>query len=744
MNKRHLAMVACITITAFTTLTLLAQPDDKAVAPAKAVKVALLPIKEVVLTNSGLGYFKREGVVDGSARVELKVNEEDVNDLILTMLVSDPNGKSPTITLENRAPADLTLKAFKIDVTENPTVGQLLGQVRGEEVKVAFGENKSITGRVVSVTTRKETKEVDNPGDVNLKSFITTNSSDSEILTLLTADGLTAIPVAKLTSTKFLSTEVQAEFTKVLLAMAAARGEAKKTVTIDLPDAGKRPVSLSYIADAPIWKPTYLLVLQGDKAKIIAQAAIENISEDDWDQVRLKLVNSRPVTYKMNLYDPLFVPREYVEPRMYASLRPPMYQASQMGSGFGQGGFGGGNLGVGGGALGVGGGGSAAAFQQNLGVFGQSLSSIGFTIGGSPGIVRGTTRHLLYGQRYKLEPSKPVDALTAKASDAQSSAKQPELGAPVEYVITEPLTLPRFKSAIVTLFTDTIETQPISIYNAAILDKHPMQGIRLVNKSKQVLTEGPVAVYENDQVAGQATLPDLRPNESRLLSYAVDLNTRVDENFDGGTTTPVSKAIRTGQYVSTVRKRDSLTFLVKNSSNQAKVVWVTVPMRVDWKLIAPAKPIEQTANLYRFEVKVPANTTEKLTVIQEKDEVTTRELAKLEDTTLDEELKATSTPPNVKAALAKIKLAKTTLDENNKVLKIETTAMELIITEQTRLRANIEKVPMASEVYKRYLKKFDEQETELETRQAKTKEITAKQAKLKAELEELLKSLSAE
>jgi hypothetical protein len=364
MNKRHLAAVVSIGITAFTTLALLAQPDDK-LAPAKAIKVALLPIKSVVLTNSGLGYFRREGVIDGPTRVELKVIEEDVNDLILTLLVNDPNGKSPMITLENRAPADLTLKAFKIDVTENPTVGQLLSQVRGEEVKVAFGENKSITGRVVSVTTRKETKEVDRNDDLNPKSVVTTTSSDSEILTLLTADGLTAIPIAKLTSTKFLSAEVQAEFTKVLLAVAAARGEAKKTVTIDLPDAGKRPVSLSYIADAPIWKPTYRLVLQGEKAKLIAQAAIENISEDDWEQVRLKLVNSRPVTYKMNLYDPLFVPREYVEPRMYASLRPPMYQASQMGSGFGQGGFGGGMGGFGGG------------LNQNLAVFGGNSSNLG-------------------------------------------------------------------------------------------------------------------------------------------------------------------------------------------------------------------------------------------------------------------------------------------------------------------------------------------------------------------------------
>jgi hypothetical protein len=741
MNNRHLAAVVSIAFTAFTTLALLAQPDDKTALAAKPLVVTTLPIKNVVLTNSGLGYFKREGVIDGPTRVELKVIEEDVNDLILTLLVNDPKGKSPTILLENRAPADLTLKAFKIDVTENPTVGQLLSQVRGEEVKVVYGENKSITGRVVSVTTRKETKEVDRNDELNPKSVVTSTSSDSEMLTLLTADGLTAIPVAKLTSTKFLNAEVQAEFTKVLLAVAAALGEAKKTVTIDLPGVGKRPVSLSYIADAPIWKPTYRLVLEGDKAKLIAQAAIENISEDDWDQVRLKLVNSRPVTYKMNLYDPLFVPREYVEPRMYASLRPPMYQASQMGSGVGQmgqlGQLGGGNLGVGGGAFGFGGGAGAIGFVSGAGLNASSMSN--------NKIERATTRQLLYGQRSDgTTPEGDPNAEAPPRRDVQSVDKARGLGSPVEYTIADPLTLPRFKSAIVTLFTDTIETQPISIYNATILEKHPMQGMRLVNKSKQVITEGPVAVYQNDQLVGQATLPDLTANESRLLSFGVDLDVQVLR--DGGTnsvsTDPIK--IHTGQISRQITTKDTISYTVINSSKQAKNVWISVPIREKWTLLNTVKPIEQSASFYRFEVKVAANSTEKFSVVEQNVQIELKDYTKLSDSELLENIIAKTTTAKVREALQTYRNLRMALIEVEYQVKLDTQAIEEITKEQTRLRANIEKVPMTSDVYKRYLKKFDDQETEVETRQAKIKEFNLKKTKLKAELEEMLKSLSAE
>jgi hypothetical protein len=359
-------------------------------------------------------------------------------------------------------------------------------------------------------------------------------------------------------------------------------------------------------------------------------------------------------------------------------------------------------------------------------------------------IVRATTRQLLYGERTKVEPSKPVVPNIEKAIETLRGGKQPELGAPVEYAITEPLSLPRFKTAIVTMFTDTIESQSISIYNGQLMERHPMQGLRLTNTSKQSLSEGPVALYQNEQLIGQAILPDLNPGEYRLLSYAVDLSARVEVKHDGISVTPVSKAIRTGNYISVNRQRDTSTFSVGNSSAQPKVVWVTVPKLPNWKLIAPAKPVETTASYYRFEVKVAANATEKLTVVQELDQETVSALTNLDDKLMEEELKSTSTPPNVKAALAKIKLAKQTLLENDMAVKAEATAIELINTEQTRLRANIEKVPMASEVYKRYLKKFDEQETELETRQGKVKELTTKQTKLRAELNSLLKELKVE
>ena len=56
-----------------------------------------------------------------------------------------------------------------------------------------------------------------------------------------------------------------------------------------------------------------------------------------------------------------------------------------------------------------------------------------------------------------------------------------------------------------------------------------------------------------------------------------------------------------------------------------------------------------------------------------------------------------------------------------------------ITDDQTRLRANLEKMPPTSAAYKRYLEKFDQQETEIEKLQA---DIKAKQASVKAQTKE--------
>jgi hypothetical protein len=142
-----------------------------------------LPLSELILYSSGVGYFQRDGQVEGKAAVELQFKVDDINDLLKSMVVQDlDGGQVSTVTYGSRDPLTKTLKSFGIDLTSNPTMGQLLDQLRGEQVEVL--RPSPLKGRILGVEKKTE------PADAN-------KTSETEYLNLLTDDGLQSLPMTQ-------------------------------------------------------------------------------------------------------------------------------------------------------------------------------------------------------------------------------------------------------------------------------------------------------------------------------------------------------------------------------------------------------------------------------------------------------------------------------------------------------------------------------------------------------------------
>ena len=741
-------------------LPLFGQPGGDAPVP-DAPKAVKLPLTRVVLFNAGIGYFERAGTVDGPSKLNLKVNEEDINDLILTLMVNDPNGTARAVTYDNRAPAEITLKAFSIDLTENPSIGNLLHQVRGEKVEITEMSGSVVSGSIVSVI-KPEPKIVSSalPGE-ELKTTVIPAAEGSEQVSLLSEDGLVTVALAKVKKVKFTKPELQAEFKKALEALANARGASTKSVGVTFPGKGARKVSVGYVTEAPLWKPTYRLMLSDGAPKIAGYAAVENTTDEDWENVKVKLVSGRPMTFTMDLYDPLFIPRPMVEQELYASLKPPVYQGpamQQMGGvlgnlggalgiqGGGQGGFGGGQGGFGGGQ-----GGGGGFSGNNLGVGGGVLGQYGIQGGGfgnySNGLARPSVRSLL-GNRidhatYRSRattPSAPAGASMLPAT----AGKGANLGESFEYQVLEPVSLPRFKSALLPILNESIEMERISLFTKGVLETHPLKGLRLKNTSKQFIAQGPVTVFEGDTVAGQARLADLKPGDSRLLSYAIDLDVMMEATGSQSATKTLSLKIIAGEIVALERYRSTNAYTALNKSAEPRTIWITQAVKKDWKLIAPAKAIERTADLQRFELKVPAAATAKLDVIEEDDVKVISTFAGSSDDQFKKFLKMDVASPAVKAAIEKVREAMTAPRLTEIAIADEEAALKTINEAQARMRSNLAVADKSSDVYKRYLKKFDDQETEIEKRQAKISELSKLKLKLAKEFKAMVEALNAE
>src|SRR3954447_24178680 len=117
-------------------------PPPRAGAAEKAQaepSAAQLPIGRVALFSSGVGYFQREGTVEGEARVDLSFPVSDINDLIKSMVLRDlDGGHVSAVSYDSNAPIERTLKSFAVNLTGNPSFEALLNQARGEKVEVAL------------------------------------------------------------------------------------------------------------------------------------------------------------------------------------------------------------------------------------------------------------------------------------------------------------------------------------------------------------------------------------------------------------------------------------------------------------------------------------------------------------------------------------------------------------------------------------------------------------------------------
>src|SRR5690606_15878778 len=83
--------LATLPVLALLTTTALAQSAGSTASIDAQARPAdeVLPIRQIVLYRSGVGFFERRGTVEGDATVSLRFNTEDVNDILKSLLIRD-------------------------------------------------------------------------------------------------------------------------------------------------------------------------------------------------------------------------------------------------------------------------------------------------------------------------------------------------------------------------------------------------------------------------------------------------------------------------------------------------------------------------------------------------------------------------------------------------------------------------------------------------------------------------------
>ena len=144
-----------------------------------------LPLSKIVLYSSGVGYFQHDGTVNNRTQLDLRMHANQINDMLKSLVVQDfGGGRISTVTYGSRDPMTKMLGSFGINLNGNPTLGQILTQVRGEPVEVTAPN--PIAGTLLGV--EKKTESI---GEGSQHRVI-----EQEYVTLLTEDGFHSVSLA--------------------------------------------------------------------------------------------------------------------------------------------------------------------------------------------------------------------------------------------------------------------------------------------------------------------------------------------------------------------------------------------------------------------------------------------------------------------------------------------------------------------------------------------------------------------
>lgn len=705
-------------------------------APARAAQT--LPIRRVILYSNGVAYIERRGMVTGRAEVDLSFKQSQVDDVLKSMVVLDlGRGRVGAVSYNSSAPPAARMADIPFSVapaTQGPAGGLagVLGQLQGARVAVTTNAGRTVSGSVLTVEERR-TQPDPQKAPVNTYALVIASEGGE----------LSSFDLAEVRAVRLLDEGTRRDVGEFAAASASARRRDAKTITVTSDGAGAREMLVSYTVAAPIWKTTYRVVLDAEGRPFFqGWAIVDNVSDEDWTDVQLSLISGSPVSFIQPIQKPFYRYRPVVPMPDDLRLSPQVYEPES------------GEVGnrVAGSAKDAGATETVTVTADapqailenrisNLPMNGRSNNYLLLT----PGATANGARE---GEKPAAEPSLSA-RIAGGQSGVEAAAEGGEVGDLFEYKIEQPVTVRRDRSALIPILQTRMEGSRVSIFNQSAGRTRPMSGLLLKNTSPLTLEGGALTVIDGDAYAGEALLERLKPEEKRLVSFALDLGTLVTTREEEDDSPAFAVRIVNGSLYATHHHREKVVYTLRNQTDRARTVYVEHPVRDDWELdnkLTP-KPDGKSQRFYRFRVELGPNETHDLVVAEREEGTESYELTNVTPDLIQIFVVRHYIDDSTRAALQHILDLKARLAEAHaRVAAVEREIAD-IGSDQRRLRENIEaltKTAEARQLIARYVQKADQQETRLEQLARDKQAASDDRARLQTQLDSALRALALE
>ena len=459
-----------------------------------------LPLKRVRLYETGVGYFERSGTL-GRVAAELPVPAGHLDDALKTLVVltQDPNAAVTGLEFGSSVSRGMARRMAGLPVDDTPLkLHSLLRALRGAGV-VVNTKNAPLTGRLVELVEEDESdleRCVNVPGAKDGRERAECVMKKQAALVLLGSDGeIRRLSIDEVVSVRPTDKSFATRLGITLDALGDQSARLKKALRVHATNASS--ISLGYVAEAPVWRTTYRLVLEEGKGRGSLQgfALLHNDTDEDWKGVQVELVNGKPDSFLFPLAAPRYARRELVVPEDELSTVPQLMDTTadrlwgdEVGDSFGAGG-----LGLRG--IGKGGGGHGQGFGMGHGRLGGSAAaSTALSVGNLAGI---------------------------------AAAEGLEGGALFRYKLPSLIDLSANASALVPFVNNHVRVKRIAAFSD--VDSPARSAVFLIHEGNQTLPEGTIAIFADGGFAGEATLDRMKSKQSTIVEFGLELDVELTE-----------------------------------------------------------------------------------------------------------------------------------------------------------------------------------------------------------------------
>ncbi len=651
-----------------------------------------LPLQQVVLFSSGVGYFSRAGEINNDAVVDLTVRKGQLSDLLKSLVLFDEKGTVAPVSYGIEDYLGTRVLGDDLNLPDSATPGAILKTFRGATVVLSLRGGGKVEGRIASVSTRQIL------GDKGAISV--------EVANVLTATGLRSVDLSEVESFQFADAALQAKFVGALEKSAGLLttqlDDGARSVTLRFNGKGKRRARAGYLLEMPVWKTSYRLVLDDAKKPFLqGWAIVENPTDADWKEVNLSLVAGRPISFIQNLAIPIYVTRPIVQSEIpNASFTPQT---------FGDG-LGGQNGGVAQGLIYDNpldarmSKGESRAVAPSPRVFGgQGGGSFG---GGSFNGPAGPAGPM--GARDEMSQITNISSIAAQASAADA-------GELFVYALDQKLTLPHGKAAMVPIISRDVAGDALSIVNnfGGIGNQVAQNGFRLKNDSDLRLSGGPITVYQGGIYGGDARLDGLSPRDSKLIAYGIDLDLVVKRENDENSAQLLQIIANKGVLIQRFQNFLTQNYALKNKAAKAKTVLLQQPATSGWDLIDAKQRDEKSTEGDRFKIELKPGEARDYPIKWQRTTSETIAIGDFDFANLDIYLRDKQIAPELKAKLEIVGAAKARVQDLQRQIDAQKAALKDIGEDQARLRENMKVLDKTSALYQTYAKKLGAQEDKI-------------------------------